>query len=208
MILADFGTSYAKIFKNGKLSIMPVREVKIHADFACGHNTVGRTKNVVNEIVALAKGASKRIRKKDFVCVDVGSRDVKYVRFAGGKYVDSNLNYMCGAMAGFSIELLQKYFSINPKMKFKKAETEVPFTCAVLGIAGVFDEISRGVSYKDAYGMYIKGIVNNIYNFIGRPKEVYLSGGLCGNDLFVSSFPSRVIPLGRFVLIEGLKELV
>ncbi|MCL2341192.1 MAG: hypothetical protein FWC49_05750, partial [Proteobacteria bacterium] len=37
-----------------------------------------------------------------------------------------------------------------------------------------------------------------------EPEELFLSGGLCANPLFVASFPCTVHPLGRFVLLEGL----
>jgi len=48
----------------------------------------------------------------------------------------------------------------------------------------------------------------NAWNFIGSPRGFYLSGGMCDNPLFLGSFPEgvEVIPLGRFVLVEGLRK--
>ena len=53
---------------------------------------------------------------------------------------------------------------------------------------------------------FARGIALNAYRFIGEPKQVYLSGGMCENRLFQRSFPEGVelTPLGRFVLVEGL----
>ena len=42
--------------------------------------------------------------------------------------------------------------------------------------------------------------------FAGSPAKLFLSGGLCDNPLFVNSFPCELIPLGRFVLLSGLKR--
>jgi hypothetical protein len=56
--------------------------------------------------------------------------------------------------------------------------------------------------------MFIKGIAKNIYDFSGKAEKIYISGGLCENKLFINSFPCEVIPLGRFVQVEGLKDYI
>jgi hypothetical protein len=52
---------------------------------------------------------------------------------------------------------------------------------------------------------FVRGIALNAYRFAGEPAELYLSGGLCDNPLFVASFPCPVSPLGRFLLLAGLQ---
>jgi hypothetical protein len=59
-----------------------------------------------------------------------------------------------------------------------------------------------------AVARFVKGIALNAFNFSGRPESLYLSGGLCDNQLFVNSFPCTVVPLGRFVLLKGLQTIM
>jgi len=66
--------------------------------------------------------------------------------------------------------------------------------------------VVTGESEEEAVAKFVKGIAVNAYNFAKRPEKLYLSGGLCDNPLFVGSFPCDIVPLGRFVLLAGLKE--
>ena len=73
-------------------------------------------------------------------------------------------------------------------------------------MGAIFDKISDGLTPEQAVAMFIKGLTKNIHNFAGRGEKIYLSGGLCENRLFVSSFSCEVVLLGRYVQIEGLKS--
>ncbi len=208
MLLADMGTQYTKIFHSdtGEYSVIKSVDwpVGLEADMACGHNCKHRTKSEVNELVAMAKGASVLIQEKSFVVIDVGSRDIKSVTFKNGEYLGCDWNYMCGAMAGFTVELLGSYFNIDYN-DMAVAQEHLPITCGVLGMGELFDKISDGLHPERAVAMFVKGLAKNIYNFAGRTERIYLSGGLCENRLFVDSFPCDVVLLGRYVQIEGLK---
>ena len=85
--------------------------------------------------------------------------------------------------------------------------TSFSVTCGVLGMSHIFDAVVSGESEAVAVARFVKGIALNAFNFSGRPEVLYLSGGLCDNPLFVRSFPCKIIPLGRFVLLEGLKAI-
>ena len=76
----------------------------------------------------------------------------------------------------------------------------------VLGMSHIFDAVVRGNSEAEAVAKFVRGIALNAYRFAGEPRELYLSGGLCENPLFVACLPCTVHLLGRFVLLEGLKE--
>jgi activator of 2-hydroxyglutaryl-CoA dehydratase len=89
----------------------------------------------------------------------------------------------------------------------KPTKEAIHFTCGVLGISSVFDLIAKGINKEKASAMLIKGIVNAIIAFTKKPKQLYLSGGMCDNQLFLSSFDIDVIPLGRWVLVEGLLDI-
>lgn len=209
MLLADFGTSYCKILTTGADSlprIVATRDLdrSFCADLATGHNAARRSRRSINELTALARGGRQLVGLSDFVLLDCGSRDIKFVRFAGGEVVDMGWNAECGASMGFTIELLSAYYGLD------YASLEVPrsgfsITCGVLGMSQIFDAVVSGVSEAEAVARFVRGIALNAYRFANEPEKLYLSGGLCDNPLFVASFPCRVHPLGRFVLLEGLR---
>ena len=209
MLLADMGTQYTKIFDSATGEHRITRSVDwpngLKAAVACGHNCKHRTIHEVNELVAMARGARNLIEEESFVLVDVGSRDVKSVTFKDGKYAGCDWNYMCGAMAGFTVELLGSYFKIDYN-DIRTAEDHIPVTCGVLGMGALFDKIADGLQPERAVAMFINGIAKNIHNFAGRAERIYLSGGLCENKAFVNSLPGEVVLLGRYVQIEGLKS--
>ena len=209
MLLADMGTQYTKIFNSAKGEYRVIESVNWHneikADIACGHNCKHRTKLEVNELVAMAKGAQNLIEAESFVLVDVGSRDIKSVIFRDGEYAGCDWNYMCGAMAGFTVELLGTYFNIDYD-DLDVAQEHIPVTCGVLGMGAIFDKIADGLPPERAVAMFIKGLAKNIHNFAGKSSKIYLSGGLCENKLFINSLPCEVALLGRYVQVEGLKS--
>ena len=209
MLLADMGTQYTKIFDSatGRRRIIGSVDWQtgFKADIACGHNCRHRTNVEVNELVALAKGARSLIEDESFVLVDVGSRDIKSVTFKNGEYTGCDWNYLCGAMAGFTVELLGDYFNVDYNT-VTVAQEHISITCGVLGMGALFDKIADGLSPEMTIAMFIKGLARNIHSFAGRAEKIYLSGGLCENRLFVNSFPCEVVLLGRYVQIEGLRS--
>lgn len=210
MIVADFGTSYSKFLDlnaPGKgPEISASRDLARGApkvDLATGHNGKRFARRYVNELIALARGGETMIEEKDFVLLDCGSRDIKFIRYAGGKLADMGWNAECGAAMGFTIELLERYYDLDyqsltpPKRAFS-------VTCGVLGMSDIFDAVISGAPVAEAVARFVGGIALNAYRFAGSPAILYLSGGLCDNPLFTGSFPCRVKPLGRFVLLRGL----
>ena len=211
MLLADMGTQYTKLFQSatGEYRIIKSTDWQtgLKADVACGHNCKHKTNLEVNELVALAKGAKNLIADETFVLVDVGSRDIKSIIFKDGEYAGCDWNYMCGAMAGFTVDLLGKHFGIDYD-NIAVAQEHIPVKCGVLGMGAIFDKIADGVPPEWAAAMFIKGLAKNIHNFAGRVEKLYLSGGLCENQLFVGSFSCDVALLGRYVQVEGLKNYI
>jgi len=210
MLLADFGTSYCKILDTAKGHspvILATRELDpdFCTDLATGHNAGRRSRKSINELTALARGGEQLIDEPDFVLLDCGSRDIKFVRYTNNRITDMGWNAECGASMGFTIELLEKYYDLDydtipvPGRGFS-------VTCGVLGISHIFDAVISGLSETEAVARFVYGIAINGYRFAGSPDRLYLSGGLCDNPLFVGSFPCEVIKLGRFVLLEGLLE--
>jgi len=210
MLLADFGTSYCKLLDtdtDAGPEILPTRDLarNFTADLATGHNARRRSKQSINELTALARGGRRLINKPDFVLLDCGSRDIKFVRYQDFTVADMGWNAECGASMGFTIELLSKYYDID------YAAVAIPdngfsITCGVLGMSHIFDAVVSGSSETEAVAKFVRGIARNAWRFAGTPDRLFLSGGLCDNPLFTGSFPCNIIPLGRFVLLEGLKE--
>jgi len=211
MLLADMGTQYTKIYDSQKDEYKIIRSIDWDteqiADIACGHNCKHKTKIEINELVALAKGAKRLIKEPTFILIDIGSRDIKSVRFKDGEYIGCDWNYMCGAMAGFTIELLGNHFGVDYN-KMEVAKERLPIMCGVLGMGELFDRISDGISPEKAIAMFVKGVAKNIHDFSGKADKIYISGGLCENRLFINSFSCEIVPLGRFVQVEGLKDYI
>lgn len=212
MILGDFGTSYYKILDLGGSSLVPdVFQSKdldhsYQVDLATGHNGKRRAKRYVNELTALARGGIALTGKSDFTLMDCGSRDIKFVRYKDNRLHDMGWNAECGASMGFTIELLQKYYSIDFR-ELSVPDKSFSVTCGVLGMSNIFDTIISGLPASEAVVRFVKGIALNAFRFCGSPSTLYLSGGLCENSVFVGSIPAQVIPLGRFVLLDGLMQI-
>ncbi len=209
MLLADFGTSYCKLLETDgekEPTILSTREIasSFMADLATGHNAARRSKKSINELTALARGGRVLVEEDDFVLLDCGSRDIKFVRYDQGQVVDMGWNAECGASMGFTIEMLATYYGLDYAQLAVPA-TGFSITCGVLGMSHIFDAVISGTSEAEAVAKFVRGIARNAYRFAGSPKRLYLSGGLCDNPLFLASFPCEIIPLGRFVLLTGLQ---
>ncbi len=210
MLLADFGTSYCKLLDTAtdqKPAVLPTRDLNrdFMADLATGHNAQRRSRQSINELTALARGGKRVINEQDFVLLDCGSRDIKFVRYCNGIVDDMGWNAECGASMGFTIELLSKYYDID-YTTVPVPDNGFSITCGVLGMSNIFDAVIAGISETEAVAKFVRGIARNAWRFAGTPDTLYLSGGLCSNPLFIGSFPCDIIPLGRFVLLEGLQE--
>ncbi|ADH86071.1 ATPase [Desulfurivibrio alkaliphilus] len=211
MILGDFGTSYSKILDLGQAATQPriiaTRELPgdFRVDLATGHNARRFGHLQVNELTALARGGEALIGEADFLLLDCGSRDIKFVRYRQGKLADMGWNAECGASMGFTIELLERYYQLDCRT-MPLPERSFPVTCGVLGLSEIFDAVVNGVPEAEAVARLIRGIARNSWRFAGEPDKIYLSGGLCENPVFVGSFPCPVVPLGRFVLLEGMRQ--
>ncbi|KPJ61357.1 MAG: ATPase [Latescibacteria bacterium DG_63] len=211
MIVGDFGTSYTKLWKVGSSEsprVMRSTELgpDVRADYGTGHNAHLRSDRVVNELVALATGARELVEAPDFLVVDCGSRDVKFIAFENGRFERAGWNSECGSSMGFSIELLEMHFKLDYQ-SLQAQDEHLPVACGILGMSAVFDAVARGEMVEAAVAKFVKGIAVNAHRFAGCPSKMYLCGGLCENPLFVRSVPAEVVPLGRFLLLEGLVEI-
>ncbi len=220
-IYLDAGTTYSKIitkdqifdkkfciknFNGNNYYILPskiIKEQNISPTHSCGH----MADSSENEIIALAKGAKKSGITPDATILDLGSRDAKWINFKNGKFHDMDWNTSCASSTGATVEMLLKFYDVNPNdLKFTPEKFAV--TCGIFGIEKIMDSISNGEKPADAISKFIHGIAFNAWNFSKRPEKIYLSGGFCENKCFVDSLYNytEVIPLGRFVLCEGLIE--
>jgi len=211
MLLADFGTSYCKLWDTTTVTpqLIPTKEIdhELKVDLATGHNGKRHANRYVNELTALARGGGVLIDDASYTLLDCGSRDIKFIRSEQGKIKNMGWNTECGASMGFTIELLERYYNLD-FATMQVPDSSFSVTCGVLGMSHIFDAVVNGTSEADAVAKFVKGIAKNAYTFAGSPDTVYLSGGLCHNALFVASlasFSCKVVCLGRFVLLQGLK---
>jgi activator of 2-hydroxyglutaryl-CoA dehydratase len=207
MLLADFGTSYCKLWDTDTFTPQLIATKKIdqtlRVDIATGHNGKRHADRYINELTALAHGGNALIDADEYTLLDCGSRDIKFIHYDQGKIKNMGWNTECGASMGFTIELLERYYDLDFTTMQVPANS-FSVTCGVLGMSNIFDAVVNGESETEAVARFVRGIALNAYNFAGSPETVYLSGGLCNNPLFVASFPCKVTCLGRFVLLQGL----
>ena len=219
MIYLDAGTTYSKIITtegelfekkyfiksvNGLIYyIVPssvVKTMNILPDSCCGHMSNSNE----NEIIALAKGCSI-VNGENATILDLGSRDAKWVRFKDGKFHDMDWNTSCASSTGATVEMLLKFYNVDRDV-LEFNEEKFAVTCGIFGLEKIMDDISNGAEPKTAIAKFIHGIAYNAWIFAKKPEKLYLSGGFCDNKCFVNSLAKycEVIPLGRFVLCEGL----
>ena len=223
----DAGTTWSKIIdasdkmakfqdylvkeENGlKYYILPsslLKSLDIIFDKATGHmsqNLIRDRKDYENEVIALTQGFRKHI-SEDALILDMGSRDSKWVLFKNGKFKDLDWNNSCSSSTGATIEMLLKFYNINPKeLKFNREKYVI--TCGIFGLERIMDDIAKGEKSEEAIAKFIHGIAHNAWVFAKKPQKLYLSGGFCENKCFVDSLNQycETIPLGRFLLCEGL----
>ena len=212
----DAGTTWSKILEitplgERKRSVLPSSEVKglgINFERTTGH-TSKRDEKYVNEVVALAKGAleiQKNDKDKDGnLILDLGSRDVKWVKFQEGKFHDMDWNSSCGSATGATVEMLLKFYNVEiDALKFNGEK--YPVVCGIFGLEKIMDEVSQGLAPEIAISKFVHGLAFNAFNFCKNPDLVYVSGGFCENKCFMDSLNHycKAVPLGRFVLVEGL----
>ncbi len=209
-MLADFGTTWTKTLDTdtAERRVLKTRDAReLRADIATGHNARRRAPRHINELIALAQGGQRLIEDREFLLLDVGSRDIKYVHLRDGELAGMDWTATCGSLTGFTLELLGNYYDLDFSA-MEPSTRSVPVTCGVLGMEQLFELVSQGITEAEAVARFARGIALNAYRFIGAPPRFHLSGGMCENRLFLRSFPeeAEVIPLGRFVLVEGLVE--
>ena len=83
------------------------------------------------------------------------------------------------AGSGLNVAAAFDYAAIPPPT------TGFSITCGVLGMSHIFDAVVSGSSEAEAVAKFVRGIALNAHRFAHEPEEVFLSGGLCANPLFV-----------------------
>ncbi len=228
-IVLDAGTTWSKIIEtsdsnlmnnyndylvknenNLKYYILPssmLKEINFKFSKATGHMSLSMLndkKDYENEVIALIQGFRKRI-SSDALILDMGSRDSKWAAFKNGNFKDLDWNNSCSSSTGATIEMLLKFYNIDVR-KLKFTNEKYVITCGIFGLEKIMDDIAKGSGAESAISKFIHGIAFNAWNFAKKPEKIYLSGGFCENQCFVDSLKNycEVIPLGRFLLCEGL----
>ena len=211
-LIADCGSTWTKILdiESDRLEIIPTKELIKRPDaffeVATGHSGRSRCSKYKNELISLAEGGLKLVEDDDFSLIDVGGRDIKFVRFAGRKVDKLDWNLACGSTTGATVELLGGYYDIDFDT-LGPADKWINVTCGVFGMERVLEHISTGTQPEESVAMFIHGVVRNVYDFAGRPRRLYLSGGFCENPCFLRTIEKycSVEALGRTVPLEGLR---
>jgi len=207
----DSGTTWTKILKveNNKkeyrvIKTSEFRKLNLPFEKCTGHSLI-KTKGIYeNEVVALAHGAKKYL-EEDFVVLDLGSRDIKFVRYENKKFKDMDWNCSCASATGATIEMLLKFYNVEVE-ELKYTPEKYAITCGVFGLERIMDDVAQGIEAKIAISKFVHGIAYNAFVFTKKPQKLCISGGFCENKCFIDSLSQycEVTPLGRFVLVDGL----
>ena len=228
-IVLDAGTTWSKIIEKTSSSLMKdyadyllksengfnyyvlpsavLKNIDFKFDKATGHMSLSMLndkKDYENEVIALIQGFRKKI-EEDAIILDMGSRDSKWAQFKEGKFKDLDWNNNCSSSTGATIEMLLKFYNVDVK-DLKVSDEKYVITCGIFGLEKIMDDIAKGSDAKTAISKFIHGIAFNAWNFAKKTSKIYLSGGFCENKCFVESLEKycEVVPLGRFLLCEGL----
>lgn len=203
---SDTGLEYEKTYK-----ILPTADLRNqNLVFAAATGHSAQIKNVLkyeNEVVALAYGAKDALNRGEIV-LDLGSRDIKWVKFKDGKFSDMDWNTNCASATGATIEMLLKFYDVDPN-SLEATDERYAVTCGIFGLEKIMDDVSRGVPANFAISKFIAGIAYNAWNFTKNPDKLCVSGGFCENKCFIDGLKKycEVEILGRFVLVNGLYVL-
>lgn len=184
-----------------------LKNLDLEFDLGTGHSAgFNYVKKYENEVVSLARGASRWLFE-DNIVLDLGSRDVKWVKFKSGKFFDMDWNTNCASATGATIEMLLKFYNVDTK-DLVPSDEKYPVTCGIFGLEKIMDDVSKGAEPKEAISKFIAGIAFNAWNFTKNPDRLCVSGGFCENKCFMDSIKKycEVIPLGRYILVDGLYE--
>lgn len=232
-LFIDAGTTWSKIIeisdepqrelknyvvgrsKNKFFYIIPsnkIKQINLKFNAITGHMSLFAKEQGIpyeNEVIALSKGLLKTvaIEEPNFLAVDLGSRDIKWVRFKDGKFKDLDWNTSCAGATGATVEMLLKFYDVRPE-ELNFNEEKYNITCGIYGLEKIMDDIANGEKSKFAIAKFVHGIAFNAWTFAKKPEKLFLSGGFCDNECFVKSLQQycEVIKLGRFALCEGISS--
>lgn len=196
--------------QNKKLYIIPSKLLKnCNLEFiaATGHMSKSNLKyenNYLNEVIALSKGFLNTVAL-DGIVLDLGSRDVKWVKFNQGKFKDLDWNNSCASATGATVEMLLKFYDVDVD-ELVTVDERYNITCGIFGLEKIMDDVANGEQANIAISKFLHGIAYNAWSFAKKPDELYLSGGFCDNKCFINSLSKyvKVNKLGRFILVDGL----
>ena len=209
-LMKDYANYFVKSENGFNYYVMPsamLKNIDFKFDKATGHMSLSMLndkKDYENEVIALIQGFRNKI-EEDAIILDMCSRDSKWAQFKDGKFKDLDWNNNCSSSTGATIEMLLKFYNVDVK-DLKVSDEKYVITCGIFGLEKIMDDIAKGSDSKTAISKFIHGIAFNAWNFAKKPSKIYLSGGFCENKCFVDSLSKycEVIPLGRFLLCEGL----
>jgi len=210
----DAGTTWTKILeiKDGikEYKVIPTMQFrKMNLDYikSTGHSLEKNPDKYINEVVALSCGAREYL-ENDFIALDLGSRDIKWVKFQDKKFKDMDWNTSCASATGATIEMLLKFYDVKVE-ELKYTKEKYAITCGIFGLEKIMDDVSSGLDAKIAISKFVHGIAYNAFNFTKNPEKICVSGGFCENQCFIECLKQycEVKSLGRFVLVDGLVNI-
>lgn len=163
-----------------------------------GRVSVPYATKTITEITCHGKGAYY-LAGEDLTVVDIGGQDTKIITIQGGKVADFVMNDKCSAGTGRFLELMANTLGISiedmAQMALKGKDIQITSMCTVFAESEVISLIGRGTKREDIARGVLNSIIGRIKGLLskqGITGKLYLTGGLCQLDPFISLLSEKL----------------
>ena len=163
-------------------------------------NAVPYANKSITEISCHGQGATYIFGQEPATVIDIGGQDSKIILIGNGKVRDFIMNDKCSAGTGRFLEIMANTLGINIAqlcdLAMEGGGVHISSMCTVFAESEVISLIGNGTNKADIAYAIIDSIVDKIYSqatkLMKNDEPVYLTGGLCEQNSFLSALSTRL----------------
>ena len=163
-----------------------------------GRIAVDFADKIITEITCHARGG-RHYAGDDCAVVDVGGQDTKVILIENGMVKDFLMNDKCSAGTGKFLEVMANRLGVTIDELFDLASTgtvlPISSLCTVFAESEIINYIGAGEKREDIAAGVVDSVCIKVSQLCQRkslPDKVLLTGGLSGNDYFVSLLSEKI----------------
>ena len=165
-----------------------------------GRNAVPYANKSITEISCHGQGATYIFGQEPATVIDIGGQDSKIILIGNGKVRDFIMNDKCSAGTGRFLEIMANTLGIHIAqlcdLAMEGGGVHISSMCTVFAESEVISLIGNGTNKADIAYAIIDSIVDKIYSqatkSMKNDEPVYLTGGLCEQNSFLSALSTRL----------------